>query len=484
MVSGESVMRFVRRFISLRALTGIVALVALAGCNVTKDYVPPQSNAPAGWHAGQATLNDQEASALLARWWHGFNDPVLDMLVARAIGRNYDIRIATQRLQQARAMRDVAVSAQYPQIAVNMLATRNQTGYDWAEAIGVYNSFTVGFDAAWEIDVFGGVRRSVEAAQADVGASVESRRDVLVSLLAELATNYAVLRAAQERLAIARANVAISEETLRLMQVRFDKGLVPDQDVAQIRAQLESVRAVVPEFMATIQWAINAIAILVGGFPGETTALLEKSGPLLGVPSTLPLTVPSEVMLRRPDVRRAERMLAAATARVGVAEAQFFPKFIIPFGVGSQAGTIQTFLSPASFIWNFGAAVGQPVFQGGRIEAQKRLADAIAESDRLAYEKAVRAAVRDVEDALVGYGSQGRRVVLLESSAQAQGIARMRSQQLYDRGLTDYFRVLYNDRSVWIAQDDIVVAKLAQVRQLIALYKALGGGWSAGELDE
>ena len=141
-------MGFARRFISLRTRMGIVALIALAGCNVTKDYVPPHSDAPAGWNAGQVTLDDQQASAYLARWWHGFNDPVLDVLVARAIERNYDIRIATQRLQQARAMRDVAVSAQYPQIAVNMLATRNQTGYDWAEAIGVYNSFTVGFDAA------------------------------------------------------------------------------------------------------------------------------------------------------------------------------------------------------------------------------------------------------------------------------------------------------------------------------------------------
>jgi NodT family efflux transporter outer membrane factor (OMF) lipoprotein len=445
---------------------------------VGPDYSPPVAKAPDRWTEPHPSVDEAQATERLKHWWNGFRDPVIDHLVSEAVANNYDVKIATQRLLAARASRDVVASALSPQVASGALIEETQSGTTQrATGVGLYSTFQGGFDASWEIDVFGGIHRGIEAANANIGASAEDRRDILVSLLAELATNYATLRAAQERLAIAERNLAIAQEALRLTQLRLAHGLDTDIDMAQAQAQLETVRAVMPELKATIARMIHAESILIGSFPDQLRDILEKPGPPLDVPIPLPLTFPSQVMRNRPDIRRAERKLAASTARIGVAAAQFFPRFKIPLGLGLNSSTLPLLLTPASVVWTIGLGVTEPIYTGGKLPAQKDIADAIAESDRLAYEQVVRVSFRDVEDALVGYDSQNKRSASLAAATAANRTAYGQASRLYANGLTDFLKVLTSERGLYATEDDLAQSRLAEVRQIIALFKALGGGW-------
>ena len=466
---------------------GLAIAVAIAGCTVGPDYVPPELKAPDHWTERQdAPPGDNEpALRQLRHWWSEFKDPMLNRLVDQAIAGNYDVKIATQHLVIARANRDVAASGAYPSVGFAASAQRaaSSTTARFTPGIGPFptaspfNTFEGGFDASWEIDVFGSIRRGIEAADANVGAAVEDRRDVLLSLLAELGVNYATLRASQERLAIAQRNIAAAQQALALTKRRFDRGLVSDIDVAQAGAQLETFEAMAPQLEATIATTAHAIASLLGRLPGDLEAELSKPGRVMPVPPSLPVSMPSDVVRERPDIRRAERAIASATAEVGVAVAQLFPRFDIPLSLGLLSSTIGPLLTGGSLAWGFGLAVVQPIFEGGRLDAQIRLTKAVAEQDRLAYDQTVLAAFRDVEDALVSFSSEEKRRTQIAAAVADNRKALDSATRLYGAGLIDFLRVLDSQRSLYTAEDSLALSDLSKVQQTIALLKALGSAW-------
>ena len=458
-----------------------------AACTVGPDYKPDEMDLPSTWTEHQPSPENRAAAdAALKDWWASFKDPLLDRLIAQAIAGNEDLKLARQRLIQARAGRAIAASVDYPQVTAgaSRLQSNSSTTIDFPPGIGQYRTWELGFDASWEIDIFGGTKRSVEAAEAEIGASIEDRRTILVSLLAEVAGDYASLRASQLRLAIALRNIEAARRALDLTQQEFQRGLGTDLAVAQARAQLNTVRAQPPVFRAAIARVSHAIGVLVGGFPGDLEAELSKPAPLMTVPGSLPVTLPSETLENRPDIRRAERRYAAATARIGVATAELFPHFSIPLMLDPTSSTIGGLALARSLDWSIGLAAKGLVYDAGKTDAQVQSAKAGAEAARVAYEQTVHDAFRDVEDALVNYQTETERNGTLKEAAADSDLALDRATKLYAAGLTDFLKVLDSERTAFAAEDLEAVSRLATVQNVIALFKSLGGGWQGVGFDD
>jgi NodT family efflux transporter outer membrane factor (OMF) lipoprotein len=464
---------------------GLLALAA-AGCTVGPNYVPPKTDAPAEWTEDKAPGligTGPEAAKQLDQWWTGFKDPTLDRLVAMAITDNLDLKIAEQRLVEARAERASAAAGFLPTLDASASAERQRysTALKFPPFGGIANTFQAGFDASWEIDVFGKTRRAVEAADASVDATVENRRDVLVSLLAELGRDYATLRSAQARLDIAVRNIKADQDALDLTREKFTGGLGNELDVAQAQAQLQTLNAAVPQLQATVATEAHAIAVLLGREPGALEAELSTAAPLPTVPPTLPAALPSDVVRNRPDIRAAERQIAGANAQIGVAVAQMFPSFSISPSFGIAGGSLNHLLKDGALQWGAPASISVPIFEGGRLEANVAQAKAVTEEDRLTYRKTVLGAFQEVEDALVGYSSEQRRHASLAAAVAANRIAVQRATALYRSGLGSFLNVLDGERSLYSAEDAVAQSDLTLTQQTIALYKALGAGWQVGE---
>ena len=378
------------------ALAGLLAAAA-AGCTVGPDYVPPKPMVPAQFTEQPATpAQVADATARLKGWWAEFHDALLNRLVDRAIAQNYDLRIARQQLIAARESSLITRSGDYPTVNFggSFSEANSSTTLQYPPGIGGYRTYELGFDASYEIDVFGGRRRAEESADAQVTASIEDRRTILVSLLAELAADYTRLRGAQLRLTIAQRNVAAERQGLQLTQTSFDRGLGTDLEVAQARAQLETVQADLPSLRATIARNAHAIGVLLGGAPGAVEAELDRPAPLMPAPPVLPASVPSAVVANRPDIRRAERRYAAANAEIGVAVAAEFPQFSIPLTLEPTSSYISQLFRQASLAWTAAAVGTQRVYDGGRTTAQIDRARAAAEQARLGYESTVLGGLR------------------------------------------------------------------------------------------
>jgi NodT family efflux transporter outer membrane factor (OMF) lipoprotein len=460
--------------------------LALAGCTVGPDYVPPATDAPAQWTEAKTPGligTGPEADKQLDQWWTSFKDPTLDRLVGLAISDNLDLKIAEQRLVEARAERAQAAAGYYPTLDASGSAERQRysTNLKFPPYGGVFNTFQAGFDASWEIDVFGKTRRAVEAADATIDATAENRRDVLVSLLAELGQDYAALRSAQARLVIARRNIKADQDSLDLTRDKYQGGLGNELDVAQAQAQLETLNATVPQLETVVAQQSHAIAVLLGKEPGALEAELATRAPLPPAPPLLPAALPSDVVRNRPDIRAAERQIAGANAEIGVAIAQMFPSFSITPSFGLAAGSFSHLLKDGALQWGAPASVSVPIFEGGRLEANVKQAKAVAEEDRLAYRKTVLTAFQEVEDALVAYGAERRRQDRLVAAVVADRTALERATSLYRSGLGTFLAVLDSERSLFSAEDAAAESELTLTQQTIALYKALGAGWQIGE---
>jgi NodT family efflux transporter outer membrane factor (OMF) lipoprotein len=455
----------------------------LTACSIQQTPIQPVES-PASWMNAQSIEVVSDPSADLQKWWESFEDPTLNLLIAQASANNYDIKVATQRLIQARASRDYNKGALLPQITTSPQISRGQTGYNWAEALGLFNTLNLAVDATWEADIFGGLRLTVQASENEMLSSIESRRDTLVSLLAEVATNYATVRGTQARAAIARDNMAAAKEAVRLTQVQFDRGLVSDVNLAKAKAQYELAQGSLHPLLATIDSSTNSLALLLGSYPAEIKPLLEKQAPVLNTPKRLPLVLPSEVMRNRPDIRQAERKFAASLDKVGVAKTNYYPSFQIPLSIGYETTPFGLIFSPGSLIWSYGLTITQSIFQGGRLDAQLSSAEANAEAMRLMYEKSFRTAVSEVETAMGGFKAQRNQVVSLVSRVNDFGITVKRSKELYKRGVKDYLSVLSSQSDLYTAQNALEQSRLSEVNYLISLYKALGGGWQSHELSE
>ena len=341
------------------------------------------------------------------------------------------------------------------------------------------NFYQSGFDANWEIDVFGGVRRSVEAADATIEATVEDRRDVLVTLLGEVARNYIDLRGFQRQLAVARANLKTQQDTLELTQVRFQAGLASDLDVAQQEAQVNTTASQIPTLESGLKQAAYALDVLLGSQPGALWGELAKDAEIPSLPPEVLVGLPSDLLRRRPDVRRAERQLAAATAQVGAAMADLFPKFSLTGIAGLQSVSASDWFTRGSRFWSIGPTISWPVFDAGRIRANIEIRNAQQEQALTQYEKSILSAFQDVETALVNYANEQVRYRSLTDAVAANRRAVTMANELYIRGLNDFLNVLDTQRSLYVTESALTQSQATMATNLVALYKALGGGWES-----
>ena len=467
-------------------LAAAVALL-LAGCSVGPDYKEPALAVPGAWTEAQQKGVDTRP-AELTHWWTAFEDPMLNSLVDRAVRSNLDLRVAEARIREARASRAVVASGAWPTVDTSGSYTRSRSsenalniplqGSGTGSGIKLErNFFNAGFDANWEIDVFGGVRRSVEAADAIIEATEYSRRDILVSLLGDVARNYIDLRGAQRRLAVARENLKTQQDSLDLTRVRFNAGLASDLDVARAEAQLNSTASQVPTLESFMKQAAYSLDLLLGLSPGALWRELEGEVAIPNLPAEVLVGLPSDLLRRRPDIRIAERQLAAATAQIGSAVADLFPKFSLTGAGGLQSISASDWLTAGSRYWSIGPTIRWPIFDAGRIRATIEIRNAQQEQAVNQYEQTVLAALGDVEKSLVNYAQEQLRYRTLTDAVAANRRAVQMAQELYIRGLNDYLNVLDTQRALYLTETEMTQSEATMASNLVALYKALGGGW-------
>ena len=459
----------------------MLAGLGLSGCAaVGPDYVPPATGAPAGWARLDPVAQPAAHSAAsgdLGQWWQNLNDPLLSGLVDEALQASPDLRSAQAKLREARARRTVAAAGQYPSVTASGSASRSRSSEE-AGSGATRNFFSAGFDASWELDVFGGVRRSVEAAAADLESAVASLHDTQVSLASEVALTYVEVRVQQPRLDIARANLASQSETLQLTDWRAQAGLVSGQDVEQARSNREQTRAQIPSLETSLAEAEHGLDILLGRAPGTLHARLAATGNLPAVPGRIAVGIPADTLRQRPDVRAAERRLAAETARVGVAEAARYPSFDLSGSIGLEALTLGGLGDSGAATSSLLAGITGPIFNAGRLRAQVEIQDAVREQAQVTYEQTVLTALQEVENALVALARNRERVEALAIAAESAGNAAQLARQRYSAGLIDFQSVLDTERNVLSVEDGLASSRADGVLALIRLYKALGGGWS------
>ena len=459
----------------------MLAGLGLSGCAaVGPDYVPPATGVPAGWArldpAAQPVAH-AAASGDLGQWWQSLNDPLLSELIAEALQASPDLRSAQAKLRESRARRTATAAGQYPGVTASGSASRNRSSGE-AGSGATRNFFSAGFDASWELDVFGGVRRSVEAAEADLASTEASLENTRVSLAAEVALNYVGVRALQNRLGIARANLASQSETLQLTDWRAQAGLVSSQDVEQARSNREQTGAQVPTLETSLAEAEHTLDILLGRPPGTLHARLTAANGLPAVPDRIAVGIPADTLRQRPDVRAAERRLAAETARVGVAAAARYPSFNLSGSIGLDALTIGALGNSGAAASSLFAGISGPIFNAGRLRAQVEIQDAVREQVQVTYEQTVLTALQEVENALVSLARNREREQALTHAAEAARNAAQMAQQRYRSGLVDFQSVLDTERNVLSIEDSLASSRADGVLALIRLYKALGGGWS------
>lgn len=459
----------------------IAALLALGGCaTVGPDYAPPDTVPPAGWNAGlgagvRAAPTEAET---LARWWTVLDDPVLTNLIARAADGSLDLRQAQARVREARARRGIASANRFPTLdaaaAANRVRGSEETGTGATTEL-----YSAAFDATWELDLFGGRRRALESAEAAVAASEADLRDVTVTLLAEVALNYVEVRSFQTRLALAEANLATQTETYDITRWRAQAGLTTDLDVQRARYNLEQTRAQIPLLRNGLEQAKNRLAFLLGLPAGALTAELDERKPIPVAETDVAVGVPADVLRRRPDVRAAERRLAAQTAEVGVATAARYPSFALLGSIGLEALTGSRLFTSSARTNAAAANATWTLFDAGRLRQNVEVQNALQEQALVAYEAAVLTAVNDVENALVAYAEeQARRAALVDATRAAESAATLATQQ-YNAGLIDFQVVLDAQRSLLSLQDQLAASEGEVSSNLIRLYKALGGGWTS-----
>jgi multidrug efflux system outer membrane protein len=457
----------------------ITALVIISGCAaVGPDYTRVAPDAPEEWHTqlqGGLT-SDLPEPETLAHWWNALNDEELSSLAERAFKGNLDLKIARARIREARALRGISKAGLFPTLDASASAT-NYRSSESSSSFEENKLYSAGFDADWELDVFGGVRRSVEAAQADLEATQEDLYDVLVSLLAEVALNYVEVRTFQTALTVTESNITSQEETYELNRSRYQAGIINELPVQQSLYNLERTRSLIPALQTGLEAAKNRLAVLLGEKPGAVHRELAERKPIPIPPVAVAVGVPAETMRRRPDIRRAERNLAAQTARIGVATADLYPKFRLMGTLGLESVSTGNFLTADSRTWSITPGVSWNIFHGGAIRQNIKVQSARQEQALIQYEASVLKAQEEVENVLVAYAKQQRRRKSLAAATAAAQTAVQLAQDQYRVGLVDFSNVLDAQRSLLSFQDQLAQSDGAVTSNLIRLYKALGVGW-------
>jgi NodT family efflux transporter outer membrane factor (OMF) lipoprotein len=462
----------------------LASTLLLAGaCQVGTDFETPTTSTGAAWHAEIAGGLSPEP-AQLAEWWKNFDDPVLDGLIERAAGGSLDVKEALARVRAARALRGMVEADLYPTINAGAAYSRRAESENtpFGGFVPDTDNYSVGFDAAWEIDMFGRVRRNIEAADADLQATIEDARDVAVTVAAETARNYVDVRSFQRRVAIARNNVSLQEQTLELVRGRFDAGLVGEVDIAQAQSNLETTRARIPTLLIGQRMAENRLAVLVGETPGALAAELAPEHAVPVPPRNIAVGVPADLLRRRADVRRAERELAAEHARIGVAEGDLYPKLTLFGDIGFAADQTSKLFESSSLAYGYGPSLTWNLFDAGRLRNRLKAQEARTEQAFVRWERAVLTALEETENAMTAFvREQERRDALQKAATDARRAVDMTNTQ-YVEGLSDFQNVLVLQRAVTTLEDDLVSSDAAIATELVTLYKALGGAWETTPL--
>jgi NodT family efflux transporter outer membrane factor (OMF) lipoprotein len=464
----------------LRRAPVAALITGLAGCAaVGPNYVAPDTQTPATWQGAAAAQVAVTYSKPvdLARWWRQLNDPSLNRLINQAVQNSLDLRTAQAQLREARARRALSGADRFPTLtagtSTNVSKDRAETGAGHTRRL-----YSAGFDASWEPDVFGGVRRSEQAAQADLESTEANLQATRVSLVAEVALNYVEWRAFQERLRIAEANVATQAETLQLTQWRAQAGLTSALDVEQARSNLAQTRAQIPNLDTGRVEAERRLDLLLGQAPGTLTAPLAAVAGVPAVPAIITIGIPADTIRQRPDVRAAERRLAAETARIGVAEAARYPSFSLSGSLSLEALSLGALTGSDALARGLVGSLAAPIFDAGRIRQQIEIQNAVQEQAFIAYQSTVLTALSEVENTLTALANTQQRQRDLNEAVRAARLAAQLARQRYSSGLIDFQTVLDSERTVLNLEDNAKSSQADHVAALIQLYKALGGGWS------
>ena len=468
----------------------ILLAVALAGCvSVGPDYKAVRFDAPAVWM--ESSLPAAPSPGLeAAAWWKSFGDPVLTSLIVQAVERNPSVTQAVARIDQARADVAAVTAESLPSLSASSSSTSSYSGNSplAAQATTVNSqpvsttTYQGGTNVAWELDVFGKQRREREASRAELEASIEDTRGVILTLLGDVALNYIELRQQQQRLLIARAAAASQKENVEVSHERFRIGLTSQLDVYQAQAQCAATMADIPVREGAARQAIHRLGVLLGREPEALASMLSAAEPLPSPERMLAPGLPSELLDRRPDLRKAERQLAAASANIGVAAAGQYPSFDLTMGLGIQGNVLSKFTGLSNWYWSVIPAIAAPVFDAGKARADVRKKQAVFAESMASYRLAWLTALEDVENSLITIATEQERKKSLGDAVKANEEALVLARERYAKGLTNFLDVLSAEKSLYEAQDSACTADANTLTGLVKLYKALGGGWNCTDL--
>ena len=500
---------------TLSILSGLAGAVALTGCTVGPDFQKPGWASPVSWFSGPKEAVRPPPSVPVAEpvnpdWWTLFNDPVLTGLERRVALENLDVKVAGIRFSESRAQLGFAQASEFPTLNANGSYVReqasnrgifavipsaagataangalgNSTGGIGGTSLKPFDLFQGGFDASWEVDLWGRVRRSVESSTASSEAANEAKRSALLSSLAEVARDYIELRGVQAQLSIARENVRTARQSLSLTQQRAAGGVTTDLDVANASAQLRTTLAQIPSLEQQEAQLINALSLLLAQPPNALRDTLATAKPVPPVPPRVPVGVPSELARRRPDIRQAEAQLHASTADVGVAQAGFYPSLNLTGSFGLQSLQFSRVFDINAKQYALGPGLTIPIFQGGQLRSTLQLRQAQQQEAAVNFQKVVLQAWHDVDNALTAYkAEQTRRDELIQAVADNRRALSL-AQSRYQQGVADFLTVLVAQSSLLGAQQQLASSTTAVSSDLVALYKALGGGWETDMPEE
>ncbi len=481
-------MKHKRTMGTFRIVSAVCISLLFTGCAlVGPDYSREEPDAPEAWHSTLAGgLHAEKVTPeTLANWWLTLNDDELNSLIGRAVQSNLDLKNAQARVREARALRGISQSSLFPSLTGDASFSRYRSSDNGITGKGEeHDLYTAGFDSGWELDVFGGTRRLVEASQADLEASQENLHDVLVSLMAEVALNYVELRTYQTRLIQTRANIKSQQHTYELNQSRFEAGLINELPVQQSLYNLERTRSHISTLHIGLEAAKNRLAVLLGQSPGTLAEEFSKEKAIPVIPPSVAVGVPAETLRHRPDIRQAERNLAAQTARIGVATADLYPKFHLLGTIGLESLSSSNFFDSASQVWRIGPGISWNLFQGGAIRQNIEVHNARQEQALIFYETTLLKALEEVENTLVAYAREQQRMESLRAATTAARSAAQLAEDQFQAGLVDFSNVLDAQRAQINFEDELAQSEGNVTANLIRLYKALGGGWVSEDKEQ
>ena len=463
-----------------RMFAAVYSCLGAIGCAVGPDYRTPLLSLPGQWSAADA--KGPRKTAGLARWWMRLDDPLLNALIQEAGESNLDVATAKAKIRDARATARRSSAALSPSLTGSGSAEQARSAVVQGISSDSASQIQEGFDASWEIDLFGANRRGAEAATREVEATEDDLQNTLVTLLGDVASYYIDARAAQARAALARRSVASQRKTASLTKAKFEAGSAVAADVANAEAQASNTEANIPNYESTFATDLHRLSVLVGRDPDALAKRLAKAAPIPAPRGELSRGIPASVLVARPDVRAAERRLAESTASVGKAEAGLYPSITLTGPITTTGQRLGDLAKYSSVAWSLGPSVTIPLFDGGKLRAAVALAKAERDANFSAYRAAVLKALEDVENAVVSLAGERRRTASLADSAKNYRQASELSQALYDNGSSSFLDVLDAERSLYSAEDSLLQSRASVAKDYVALAKALGGGWD-GAVD-